>query len=170
VEEISRDAGMLGDTLRALLAVLRKLGEQVALLDRRASKFGKHNAACRHLTTVPGVGTLTAIAFVTAVSVGAYLGLTPRRYQSGEKDVVGRISRCGDPLVRSYLYEAANVLLTRVGRWVGPQIMGRAARQAGGHEQSQSCGRPQACGHSASMWMTGEEFHWSNTAPVEAAA
>src|SRR5690348_12755150 len=68
-------------------------------------------------------GVLTAVAVVTAVddpsrfkrsrSVGAYFGLTPKRYQSGEKDVIGRISLCGDPLVRSYLYEAANVLLAR---------------------------------------------------------
>ena len=70
-----------------------------------------------------GVGKLTALAFRTAVddpdrfrhsaSVGAYLGLTPRRYASGEVDRMGRISRCGDALVRSYLYEAANIMLTR---------------------------------------------------------
>jgi transposase len=76
--------------------------------------------------TVPGVGPLTALAFVTTVddparfrrssSVGAYLGLTPRRHQSGERDVSGRISKCGDRLTRSYLFEAANVLLTRVER------------------------------------------------------
>jgi transposase len=74
-----------------------------------------------------GVGPLTALAFVTTVddparfrrssSVGAYLGLTPRRHQSGERDVSGRISKCGDRLTRSYLFEAANVLLTRVERW-----------------------------------------------------
>jgi transposase len=73
-----------------------------------------------------GVGPLTALAFVTTVddparfrrssSVGAYLGLTPRRHQSGERDVSGRISKCGDRLTRSYLFEAANVLLTRVER------------------------------------------------------
>lgn len=67
---------------------------------------------------------LTALAFVATVEdvgrfrrvrdIGAYLGLTPRRYQSGETDVVLGISRQGDAMARHYLYEAANVLLTTV--------------------------------------------------------
>ena len=73
--------------------------------------------------TIPGVGPLTALAFVAAVDeparfrrsrdVGAYLGLVPRRYQSGEVDYSGHISKCGDRRLRSLLYEAANVLITR---------------------------------------------------------
>jgi transposase len=75
------------------------------------------------LMTIPGVGQLTALAFVAAIDdpsrirrsrdVGAYLGLVPRRYQSGEVDYVGGISKCGDRRVRTLLYEAANVMLTR---------------------------------------------------------
>jgi transposase len=75
------------------------------------------------MVTVPGVGAITAPTFLTAIDdperfqrssdVGAYLGLTPRRYQSGEVDRPGRISKRGDRLTRSLLYEAANVLLTR---------------------------------------------------------
>src|SRR3712207_8866226 len=49
-------------------------------------------------------------------SVGAYIGLTPRRYQSGEADYTGHISRCGDKLLRAYLYEAAGIILHRVSR------------------------------------------------------
>jgi transposase len=73
--------------------------------------------------TIPGVGQLTALAFVAAIDdpsrirrsrdVGAYLGLVPRRYQSGEVDCTGGISKCGDGRVRTLLYEAANVMLTR---------------------------------------------------------
>jgi transposase len=73
--------------------------------------------------TMGGVGKLTSFAYRTAIddparfrhsaSVGAYFGMTPRRYNSGEIDRMGCISRCGDALVRSYLYEAANVMLTR---------------------------------------------------------
>jgi hypothetical protein len=73
--------------------------------------------------TIPGVGQLTALAFVAAIDdpsrirrsrdVGAYLGLVPKRYQSGEVDYVGGISKCGDRRVRTLLYEAANVMLTR---------------------------------------------------------
>jgi transposase len=73
--------------------------------------------------TVPGVGAINALAFCAAVgepgrfqrsrSVGAYFGLTPRRYASGEVDWTGRISKCGDGLVRTYLFEAAGVPLLR---------------------------------------------------------
>lgn len=80
---------------------------------------------CWHLTSVPGVGPITALAFVAAIEdpdrfrrsrdVGAYLGLTPRRYQSGERDVTGGISRQGDAMARHCLYEAANCLLTTWG-------------------------------------------------------
>ena len=76
--------------------------------------------------SVPGVGVVVALAYTAVIddparfkrssSVGAYLGLTPRRYQSGEVDMAGRISKCGDALLRSYLFEAANVLLTRIPR------------------------------------------------------
>jgi transposase len=85
------------------------------------------DADCRLLQTIPGVGFLTALTFVATVddparfnrsrSVGAYLGLTPQRYQSGDTDYTGRISRCGDRLLRCYLYEAANALLSRVTRF-----------------------------------------------------
>jgi transposase len=78
---------------------------------------------CSRLMTIPGVGQLTALAFVAAVDdpsrirrsrdIGAYLGLVPRRYQSGEVDYVGGISKCGHRRVRTLLKEAANVMLTR---------------------------------------------------------
>lgn len=77
--------------------------------------------------TVPGVGVVTALTFRhtiddpsrfrSANDVGAYLGLTPRRKQSGETDVNGRVSRWGDRLLRAYLYEAASVLMHRTRKW-----------------------------------------------------
>ena len=77
--------------------------------------------------TIPGVAQLTALAFVAAIDdpsrihrsrdVGTYLGLVLRRYQSGEVEYVGGISKCGDRRVRTLLYEAANVMLTRYARW-----------------------------------------------------
>ena len=81
----------------------------------------------RRLMSVPGVGVVTAMAFRhtiddptrfrSAQTVGAYLGLTPRRKQSGEQDFNGRISKWGDRLLRTYLFEAASVLLHRTQRW-----------------------------------------------------
>lgn len=65
--------------------------------------------------------------------MGAYLGLTPKRYQSGDTDHTGRISRCGDRLLRCYLYEAANALLSRVTRFSPLKAWGvRYASRHGG--------------------------------------
>ena len=78
---------------------------------------------------IPGVGQLTALAFTAAIDdaqrfkrsrdIGAYLGLVPRRHQSGEVDYIGSISKCGDRKVRTLLYEAANVILTRYKKLLG---------------------------------------------------
>lgn len=78
---------------------------------------------CRRLMTVPGAGPVTALTFRASVdvpsrfarsrSVGAHFGLAPRKWQSGEVDRTGRISRCGDAMMRAALYEAANALLGR---------------------------------------------------------
>jgi hypothetical protein len=89
--------------------------------------FVREDAVCRRLMTVPGVGPVVAVTFKSAVddpsritkskAVGALFGLTPKKYQSGEKDVTGGITRTGDEMVRTALYEAANVLLSRITRF-----------------------------------------------------
>ena len=107
----------------ALLAARTELRRRFEELERRLVEVGRADVRVRRLTTVPGVGNLVALTFVAAIDdpsrfrssrqVGAYLGLTPKRYQSGETDVSGRISKIGDHGVRTMLYEAANVMLTR---------------------------------------------------------
>ncbi len=92
--------------------------------------------------TVPGVGPITALCFKATIddptrfkrsrSVGAYVGLTMRRHSSGEVDWTGRISKCGDAMLRTYLFEAANVLLTRVPKWSALKAWGiRLAKRNG---------------------------------------
>ncbi len=76
------------------------------------------------MMSVPGVGPLVALSYLSAIEdptrfassrrVAAHLGLVPRRWQSGEMDRQGRISRCGDGMARTMLFEAANVIFTRV--------------------------------------------------------
>ncbi|MEK9725205.1 MAG: transposase [Rhodospirillaceae bacterium] len=110
--------------MRPLLAVREKVGREIAVLDRKLLALARDRAESRRMMSVPGIGSLTALAFSAAIedprrfkrsrSVGAFFGLTPRRHASGEVDWTGRISKCGDSLVRSYLFEAAGVLLTRV--------------------------------------------------------
>jgi transposase len=87
----------------------------------------RRDAVCRRLMTVPGVGAMVAITFTSAIddparfprarAVGAHFGLTPKRYQSGETDVVGAISKIGDEAVRTALYQAAHTMLTRSGQF-----------------------------------------------------
>src|SRR4030095_9452103 len=106
-----------------LLAARNAGLEAITAIDRDLKRLARSSEACRRLMTIPGVGQLTALAFVAALDdpdrfqrsrdVGAYLGLVPRRYQSGEVDYTGSISKCGDRRVRTLLYEAANVMLTR---------------------------------------------------------
>src|SRR3954468_22415806 len=112
----------------ALLAARDALGEQLRNLEKRLCKKrlckqAREDARARLLMTTPGVGVIVALTFTAAVddpgrfrsskAVGAHFGLTPRKYQSGETDVTGRISKIGDASVRTALYEAANVILTR---------------------------------------------------------
>ncbi len=100
---------------------------EIAGLYRKLLDLARNDVDSRRSMTVPGIGPITALAFHSAIddpasfrrsrSVGAYVGLTPRRYASGEVDWSGRISKCGDTMVRSYLFEAAGVLLTRMPQW-----------------------------------------------------
>src|SRR5580700_1057159 len=113
----------LSAAMRGLVAARTAVLGAVVAIDADMRRMTRASAACRRLMTIPGVGQLTALAFVAAIDdpsrirrsgdIGAYLDLVPRRYQSGEVDYTGGISKCGDRRVRTLLYEAANVMLTR---------------------------------------------------------
>jgi len=115
-------AGLSG-AMRGLVAARDAVLGAIAAIDADIKKFVRASDACRRLMTIPGVGPLTALAFTAAIDdpgrfrrsrdLGAYLGLVPRRYQSGEIDYVGGISKVGDRRDRTLLHEAANVMLTR---------------------------------------------------------
>jgi transposase len=100
---------------------------------------------------------MTALAFRATIDqperfrksrdVGAHLGLTPRFYQSGATYVEGWVSRCGDELARTALYEAGHSLLQQ--KVVGPASVGHEDRQTSLHVESQGRGRPKARGHSS---------------------
>lgn len=106
-----------------LLEAWRSVRGRAAQLDRKLVAMARQSDACQVLTSIPGVGAVTSASFVAAIedpknfrtsrSVGAWLGLTTRRYQSGEVDYDGHISRRGDSHLRGLLYEAATVILTR---------------------------------------------------------
>src|SRR4051812_22234644 len=122
-----RDLVAHHDTLQtiaeALLSARTVLEQEFKANEKPPSRLGRANGPTRRLMTTPGVGAIVALTFASAIDdparfrssrrVGAHFGLTPRKHQSGETDVTGRISRIGDHGVRVALYEAANAILTR---------------------------------------------------------
>lgn len=99
--------------------------------------------------------------FARSRSVGAHLGLTPRQYQSGESDRRGRISRCGDNLARTLMYEAAVVILTRVKRAsrLKDWALAIARRSGAGKARVALARKLTVILHS--IWQSGEPFRWS---------
>ena len=123
VRELVADHPTLTTVAEALLAARAALGEQLRQMDKHLRDQAREDQRARLLMTAPGVGVIVALTFVSAIddpgrfrsskAVGAHFGLTPRKYQSGETDITGRISKIGDATVRTVLYEAANIILTR---------------------------------------------------------
>ena len=102
--------------------------------------------------------------FAKSPSVGAYLGLTPRRYASGEVDRQGRITKRGDPVVRTHLYEAANVLLTRIDRF---SALKAGAKRSGFKKAKVAVARKLAV-ILHRIWRDGTGFRWGKEAPLAA--
>jgi len=127
VRSLVEDHPSLATTFEPLLRAREMLREQLAIIDRQVRNAARDDNVCRQLMTAPGVGAIVALTFRSTIddphrfrssrSVGAFLGLTPKRYQSGATDRVGAISKVGDPAARVALFEAAHVLLTRVSKW-----------------------------------------------------
>lgn len=124
VRELVFTNGGLAEIILPLLEAWRGIRIRAAELDRQLIATTRTSPSCRQLMSIPGVGVVTATSFVAAIedpanfgssrTVGAWLGLTTRRYQSGEVDYDGHISRRGDNHLRGLLYEAATTILTRV--------------------------------------------------------
>jgi transposase len=129
-----------------MLEAWRSLRIRAAELGRQLVAGARRSQACRILMSIPGVGAITATSFATAIedpdnfkksrSVGAWLGLTTRRYQSGEVDYDGHISRRGDRHLRGLLYEAAMVILTRSSADSGLQRWGLKLRERVGFKRA----------------------------------
>ena len=107
----------------ALLAVHETLRRELAGFEKRVRSIARSDGRVRLLMSTPGVGAIVALTYVAAIDdparfksskgVGAHFGLTPKKYQSGETDITGRISKIGDEGVRTALYEAGHIILTQ---------------------------------------------------------
>ena len=170
-EELADEHGLLRETVRPLLAVRETVRREIAGLTRKLLALARDNDESRRLVTVPGSGPINALAFCSAIdepscfrrsrSVGAYFGLTPRRHASGEVDWIGRISKYGDAMVRTYLFEAAGVLLTRVPHWCRLKAWGlRLVKRIGLKKARVDVARKLAV-ILHRMWRDGTDFIWS---------
>jgi transposase len=154
--------------LDARLLLLRTFRD----LDARVKRMAREDQVCTRFMTVPGVGPLTALTFKAAIddparfsnsrTVGAHFGLTPRRFQSGETDNPGRISRAGDADVRAALYTAANSMLMRSIRWSWLKAWGMRLAKTKGRRRAVVAVARKLAVVLHRMWADQADFRWSN--------
>ncbi len=164
----------LGQIIRPLLEAWHAVRLRSAELGRKLLADARRNAACQLLMSIPGVGVVTATSFVSAIeepanfkhsrSVGAFVGLTTRRYQSGEIDYDGHISRRGDSHLRGLLYEAATVLLTRSRSECDLRKWGLQLRERLGFKRATVAVARKLAVIMHSMLITGEPFREKSAA------
>lgn len=162
-----------------LLAVLATMRTQLAYLTKQVLDLVRQEEVCQRLMSAPGVGPITALAFRATIdrperftssrAVGAHLGLTPSRYQSGETDIQGRISRCGDKLARWALYEAANTLLTRSRKWSSLRAWGMAIARRRGLDKAKVAVARKLAVILHRMWSEATEFRFGKDGGCAAA-
>jgi len=170
---LERIAGAMLSARVALKAEYEKLHKTVLAIVR-------DDAVCRRLMTVPSVGPLVAITYKSAMddpnritkskAAGALFGLTPKKYQSGEKDVTGGITRAGDEMVRTALYEAANVLLARITRFSKLKRWAMDVAKRRGSKRAKVALARKIAVILHRMWVDGSTYRWTETQPIAAQA
>jgi transposase len=170
IKELIDGHAMLETVIGAMLTAREGLQAEFLRLHKRVLAIVRTDAISRRLTTVPGVGALVAITFRTAVddparfsrskAVGAHFGLTPKKYQSGETDVTGGISKVGDGMVRAALYEAANVMLSRPTRFSALKHWAMQVAKRRGLKRAKVALARKLATVLHRMWVDGTEFRW----------
>ena len=178
IKELVENLPDLAELVEPMLVVRRTLREQIVILHRRLLAIVRDDEVCRRLMTTPGVGPVVALTYRATVdvparfrkskSVGAVFGLTCSKYQSGEIDWSGRISRCGDEMMRTMLYEAAQVMLTRTNKWSWLKAWAmQIARRRGMKKAIVALARRLAV-ILHRIWVDGTEFRWTREQAVAA--
>jgi transposase len=154
-----------------------RMRDSFSRLHGKVLELAGNDAACKRLMTIPGVGPVTALAFICTVdiparfrssrSVGPALGLTPVLKQSGESERVGRVSLCGDGMMRGLLYEAAQSMLTRVKKWSWLKAWAMTIARRGGLKKAVVALARRISVIMHRMWIDGSEFRWSRDGAAE---
>ena len=161
---------MLSCALTPLLDARTMLYKTYLKLDNAIHALVKVDPLCTRLMSIPGVGPITALTFKAGVddparfkssrNVAAHFGLTPKRYQSGEMDNPGHISRAGDADVRSVLYIAAHSLLTRNAQWSSLKAWGMRLAKTRGHRRAVIAVARKLAVILHRMWLDSSDFRW----------
>jgi transposase len=171
IKELVANLPDLAVLVEPLLIVRRVVREQLGILHHRLLAIVRDDDVCRRLMTTPGVGPVVALTYRVTVdvparfrnskAVGAVFGLTPAKYQSGENDRTGAISRCGDEMMRMMLYEAAQSMLVRSAKWSWLKAWAmKIARHRGMRKAIVALARRLAV-IMHRIWVDGTEFRWT---------
>ena len=176
IRKLASGHAMLEQIAEAMLAARATLLEQFNKLHKAVLDIVRHDEVCRRFMTTPSVGAIVAITYKSALddpnrikksrNAGPLFGLTPKRYQSGETDVTGGISRVGDAMVRTALYEAANVLLSRVTRFSALKRWGLQVAKRRGLKRAKVAVARKLAVILHRMWLDGTTFRWTKTKVV----
>jgi transposase len=176
VRELSAGQPMLERITTAMLEARAALSREFEQLHREMLRIVREDEICRRLMTIPGVGPLVAITFKSAIdapgriakskAVGALFGLVPRKYQSGERDVSGGITRTGDEAVRTALYEAANVMLTRTTRFSSLKRWALEVAKRRGLKRARVALARKLGVVLHRIWVDGTTFRWTKPNPA----
>ena len=174
IRELVENVSDLVVLVEPLLLVRRVLREQIGILHRRLLVIVRDDDVCRRLMTVPGVGPVVALTYRATVdvparvrnskSVGAVFGLTCSRYQSGQVDRNGRISRCGDEMMRAMLYEAAHIMLVRSTKWSWLKAWAMQIAKRRGIKKAIVALARRLAVIMHRIWVDGTEFRWTREA------
>jgi transposase len=170
IRELAAGHAMLERIVEPLLAAREAMWREFAKLHKEVLIIVKADQVCRRLMTVPGVGAVVSLTYRAAVddparftkskAVGAFFGLTPRRYQSGETDITGGITRIGDATVRSALHDAANALLSRVTRFSTLKRWAVEVAKRRGMRRAKVALARKLATVLHRIWVDGTEFAW----------
>jgi len=173
LRELIEEHVTMADALIPLLDARLALYQAYLKLDSQVAAQARKDAICQRLMTVPGVGAITALTFKAGVddptrfkhsrTVAAHFGLTPRRFQSGEIDNPGRISRAGDADVRSALYVAAHSLVVRSEKWSSLKAWGLRLSKTKGHKRAVIAVARKLAVILHKMWMDDTDFRFAST-------
>jgi len=172
VRELASFDSFVAEVVEPVLTARRVLREQYDRLHHMLVVVARADPVCQRLMTMPGVGVVVAMTYRVTIdmpmrfaksrSVGAHIGLTPKRYQSGEIDWSGRISKTGDQLLRASLYEAAQVLMTRVARPSSLRSWAMRLAKRRGHKRATVALARKMGVILHRMWSDGTDFQWGN--------